>query len=203
MSSALTTTTALLESLRDPAAADVWREFDARFRPLITAFAVRLGLGPGEAEDVAQETLVEFVAAYRAGKYDRTRGRLSSWIIKIAHHRISHWLRGAGRAAGQRGESSPAVLADLGDPARLTAVWEDEERRVIAVRAMEVLRAGRMEMPTLRAFELFAVRGVPAEETARECGMTVQEVYGAKRRVTGRLREIAGQLTAAWRGDDQ
>lgn len=203
MNSAPTTTTALLKSLKDPAADDVWREFDARFRPLLTAFAVRLGLDPGEAEDVAQEILVEFVAAYRAGNYDRTRGRLSSWIITIAQHRISNRLRGARRAAGRRGESSPSLVADVRDAATLTAVWEVEERRLIALRALEVLSAGRMAEPTLQAFELFAVRGVPAEQAARECGMTVEEVYGAKRRVTGRLRAIVEELTAAWREGEQ
>lgn len=199
MTSALTTTTALLESLRDPGADDVWREFDARFRPLLTAFAARLGLDAGEAEDVAQETLVEFVAAYRAGRYDRTRGRLSSWIITIAQHRISHRLRAAGRAAGRRVESNPSVPADLGDSTALTKLWEDEERRLIASRAVAILRAGRTGEPALRAFELFAVRGVPAEEAARECGMQVEEVYRAKSRVTARLREIVEELTAAWR----
>ena len=199
MSSAPVTTTVLLESLKDPAQAGVWREFDARYRPLLTAFAARLGLEAGEAEDVAQEALVEFVRAYRAGTYDRSRGRLSSWIISIAQHRISHRRRAVGRAAARRGESA---LVDLSDPARLTAVWEDEQRRLIILRAMEVLRAGKSAAPTLRAFDLVAVRGVPVEEAARECGMTVDEVYTAKNRVAKRLREIVGELTAAWREDE-
>lgn len=189
----------LLESLKDPAQAAVWGEFDVRFRPLLTAFAVRLGLDAGEAEDVAQETLVEFVGAYRAGKYERSRGRLSSWIISIAQHRIAHRRLAVGRGAGRRGESA---LVDLSDPARLTAVWQDEQRRLIIVRAMEILREGKTSEPTVRAFELFAVRGVAAEEVARECGMTVAEVYTAKNRVAGRLRKIIEDLTAAWREDE-
>jgi RNA polymerase sigma factor (sigma-70 family) len=194
--SALTTTTVLLELLKDPAQQAVWREFDDRFRPLLTAFGRRLGLDAGEAEDVAQETLVEFVRAYQEGKYDRSRGRLSSWIISIAQNRILHRRLVVGRAAGRQGESA---LADLSDPARLTAVWEEEQQRLIIVRAMEVLRAGRTLEPTVRAFELVALLGVPAKEAARECGMTVDEVYTAKNRVTGRLREIVEELTAAWR----
>lgn len=196
LKSSPTTTTALLNSLKDPAQDVVWREFDDRFRPLLTAFAVRLGLASSEAEDLAQETLVEFVRAYRDGKYDRSRGRLSSWIISIAQHRIAHRRMALGRAAGQRGESA---LIDLSNTANLTAVWEDEQRRLILVRAMEVLRAGRTLEVTLRAFELVAVRGVPAAEVAQQCGMTVDEVYTAKNRVTSRLRAIVGDLTAAWR----
>jgi RNA polymerase sigma-70 factor (ECF subfamily) len=191
-----TTTTALLNSLRDPAQGTVWGEFDARFRPLLTAFAMRLGLEASEAEDVAQETLVEFVSAYRAGKYDRSRGRLSSWIIGIAQNRISRRRLALGRAEGQRGDSG---MVDLSDAARLSAVWDDEERRLIIVRAMDVLRAGRTAEPALRAFDLFALRGVPAAEAARECGITVEEVYTAKNRIGKRLREIVHELTVAWR----
>lgn len=189
----------MLESLKDPAHATVWNEFDARFRPLLTAFAKRLGLDEGEAEDVAQEALVEFVLAYRAGKYDRSRGRLSSWIISIARNRISDRRAEAGRAAGRRGESA---LVNLSDPAQLTAVWDDEQRRLIIIRAMEMLRAGRMAESRLRAFDLVALRGMPAQAAARECGMTVDEVYTAKSRVTDRLRRIIGDLTAAWREED-
>lgn len=191
-----TTTTALLESLKDPGQDAVWREFDARFRPLLTALAVRLGLDVGEAEDVAQETLAEFVRAYREGKYDRTRGRLSSWVIAIAKNRIARRRRAVGRHAGRRGDSA---LADLGDTAQLAALWDEEERHLIILRAMELLRAGRASEAKLRAFELVAMRGVPAEEAARECGMTVDEVYTAKSRLTIRLRELVEELTAAYR----
>jgi RNA polymerase sigma-70 factor, ECF subfamily len=196
LTSAHTTTTVLLESLMDPARDAVWHEFDARYRPLLTAFAARLGLDASEAEDVAQEILVDFVRAYRGGKYDRTRGRLSSWIIAIARHRVLRRRLAVGRAQSQRCESA---LVELGDPAQLSAVWDDEQRRLIIVRAMEVLRAGRTSEPALRAFELVAVRGVPAQEAARQCGMSVDEVYTAKHRVAARLREIVAELTAASR----
>lgn len=198
MSSAHTTTTVMLELLKDSTHADVWREFDARFRPLLTAFARRLGLDAVEAEDVAQETLAEFVSAYREGRYDRSRGRLSSWIMSIARHRISNRRRAAGRHAGRRGDSA---LADLHNTDRLAAVWEDEQRALIIARAVEILHEGKFAEITLRAFDLVAVRGVPVEAAAGECGMTVDEVYTAKYRVARRLREIVEELMAAWRED--
>ncbi|MFO0874665.1 MAG: hypothetical protein U0575_11945 [Phycisphaerales bacterium] len=40
------------------------------------------------------------------------------------------------------------------------------------------------------------------DKAARECGMSVDEVYTAKARVTRRLREIVDNLTAAWREDE-
>src|SRR5688572_33473691 len=81
------TTTALLCGLLDPAAEQSWLEFDARFRPIVRGFAMKLGLSEADAEDVTQEALARFVKYYRQGKYDRTRGRLSSWLITIAQNR--------------------------------------------------------------------------------------------------------------------
>src|SRR5688572_3975054 len=119
--SALThTKTMLLEGLLDPANHDVWTEFDTRYRPVITGFSRRLGLPPADAEDVAQETLARFVKYYRQGKYDRTRGRLSSWIIGIAQHCAADLQQARTKRREFRGESA---LLSLPDDDGLEAVW--------------------------------------------------------------------------------
>jgi RNA polymerase sigma-70 factor (ECF subfamily) len=194
-----TTTTLLLESLKDPGRDAVWREFDARYRPVLCAIARKVGLKPAEAEEIAQETLAEFVRAYREGKYDRTKGRLSSWIIAIARHRIAMRWRSKGRAKEKRGDSA---LGELNNRTHLTRVWAAEQERVIFARAWEMLRTtGRTAEKTLKAFELVAMRGMPAAAAAADCGMTLEEVYIAKNRVTKRLRELVEELTAAY-GED-
>jgi RNA polymerase sigma-70 factor (ECF subfamily) len=191
-----TTTNALLESLKDPGHEAVWREFDARYRPLLCSIGSNLGLSPADAEDVAQETLVEFVKAYREGKYDKTKGRLSSWIIAIARNRIAMRWRAKGRARVRPGDSA---LEGLSNRTRMTRIWAAEQERVIFARAWDLLRTtGRTAEKTLKAFELVAMRGTPAEAAAAECGMTVDEVYIAKNRVTKRLRELVEELTAAY-----
>ncbi len=195
----LTTTTLLLESLKDPAKDAVWREFDLRYRPLLVSFARSLGLSPEDSDEVAQESLTEFVRAYRQGKYSREKGRLSSWIIAIARNRIADRRRVLAKRAGQRGESA---MIDLRNDAQLTQLWETERRRSIYFRALDMLReGGKTEERTMQAFELVTLRGVPAQSAAAECGMSVDEVYVAKNRVTKRLRAIVEQLTAAYTED--
>ena len=54
---------------------------------------------------------------------------------------------------------------------------------------------------TLQAFELVALRGVPPSEVGPQCGMSVDQVYVAKSRVTKRLREVVADLTAAFEED--
>lgn len=189
----------LLESLKDSEKDTVWREFDGRYRPILCAMAGKVGLDAVDAEEIAQETLAEFVRAYREGRYDRSKGRLSSWIIAIARNRIVMTWRSKGRAKLMHGDSA---LAELGSRTRLTHIWAAERERVTFGRAWELIRAsGRMGEKTLRAFELVAMRGTPPAAVAAECGMTLEEVYIAKSRVTKRLRELVRELTTAYSED--
>lgn len=218
-----TTTTALLESLKDPGNAPVWEEFDARYRPILLGFARKLGLSPEDAADVAQQALTEFVRDYRIGMYQRGKGRLSSWLISIARNRAVDLQRGQGRRRGWRGESAFEHLADsagkggggggasaaggggghsLQDSDDDTALWDAERKHAILAAALTKLReTTRMSESTIKAFELVAIRGVPSEAAARECGISVDEVYVAKNRVTKQLREIVERVTKVYEED--
>ncbi|MFT3683880.1 MAG: sigma factor [Phycisphaerales bacterium] len=127
------TTTKLLDALRDHANEPAWSQIDARYRPVIAGLARRLGATSAEAEEVAQQTLAEFVQAFRLGRYDRTKGRLSSWILGIARNTTSGVLRRRGRESGGRGV--PAEEASVDDHA-LRQAWTDERDRVILLRAL-------------------------------------------------------------------
>lgn len=192
-----TTTTALLDALAASEDGATWTMFVGRYEPILRAVATRLGLGGEDAADVSQQTLLEFVRDMRAGRYDRTRGRLRTWIIAIAEHRGRDLLR---RIALRRGEASEALLATLPDRTELEAVWDDEERKGIAHEAWDSLReASNFDERTLRIFELVALRGVPASAAADEFGVSEQNVYVVKHRVARRLRELVDEVTAAYR----
>src|SRR5438067_220203 len=104
------TTTQLLESLRDPNNDGLWQLFDERYRPVLMAFARRRGLSEEDAAEVAQETLTQCMSDYRAGRYERSKGRLSSWIIGIARNRVVDQGRARQRARVERGESGMADI---------------------------------------------------------------------------------------------
>lgn len=187
------TTTQILESLRDPANAGMWQLFDERYRPVIYAFARRQGLGDEEAAEAAQVTLAQFTADYRAGRYDRTKGRLSSWIIGIARNRVVDAGRARAKHRMDRGESA---LVEVPNEATVEHDWREARQKVILDRAMHVLRSEtKMDERTIKAFDLCAIRNVPADVAARECGMSVNEVYVAKNRAIKKLREIVATMT--------
>ena len=68
--------------------------------------------------------------------------------------------------------------------------------------ALAVLRdESQVDDRTLMAFELVALRGVPAAEAASQAGMSVEQVYVAKSRLTKRLRELVEKMTEAFEED--
>src|SRR5918912_95267 len=85
----------------------------ARFARPVYTLGMRL-LGSAEAaEELAQDV---FVAAWRKGsKFDATRGRLSTWLMAIAHNlavdRLRH-DRGAGRPVLVLVDELPEVAGD-------------------------------------------------------------------------------------------
>ncbi len=192
------TTTKLLDALRDLGNEPVWDHIDARYRPVLTGLARRLGLREADADEVAQQSLAEFVRAYRDGRYDRSKGRLSSWILGIAHHTTLHALRSGRREVAV----GATALSELPDESALRSIWEDERDRAILDQAISMLRdESAVDDRTLLAFELFALRGVPVAEVASRCDMNADQVYVAKSRVTKRLKKLVEELTVAFEED--
>lgn len=192
------TTTKLLDALREGNNEPAWVQIDTRYRPVVAGLARRLGLSDSDAEETAQRTLAEFVRAYRDGKYDRTKGRLSSWILGIAHNTALRVQRES-RRGGMIGMDE---VSDVADEDSLRTIWTDERDRSILSHAMDLIRAeSGIDDRTLLAFELVAIRGVPPAEAAAQSSMTVDQVYVAKTRVTKRLRRVVEELTAAFEQD--
>lgn len=188
------TSTELLSGLRHGDNITVWDQFVGRYRPQIVAVARRVGAPAEDAEDIAQEVLIEFVRAYRGGKYERERGRLRSWLLGIARRCLANWCR---RARGQARIADPQQVAALIADDRLEAFFDAEWRDAVLRQCMAQVRA-EVQASTWRAFELFACEEWPARRVADELGITENAVFGAKRRVLQRIQELRPQVDELW-----
>lgn len=187
------TTTQLLDALKSPSNAAMWSTFDQRFRPILIAFAVQHGLSHVDAEDAAQTALSDFSVLYQRGGYDRSKGRLRSWLIGIALKRIASLRRSNARAS--QAVALPPSESVTNSSSEDEAAWNEAVRKAVLERALAELRVRtRLDDRTISAFELTALRGVAPEAAAATCGMTVDEVYVAKNRVTRKLRDITAEL---------
>jgi RNA polymerase sigma-70 factor (ECF subfamily) len=181
------TTTILLDRLGDFDDA-VWGRFTDRFRGPLIEFSRRYGFDEETAQDVAQDTLLAFARGFRDGRYDRTRGRLRSWLFGIAYREIARRLRDDAVRARQAPKSSrrTSFLESVPDEAEAGAVWERAWERHVFAECIETVRQ-EVGAGTFLAFELVALRGVSAADVARELGITRNAVFLAKHRVLRRL----------------
>ena len=194
------TSATLLEALKTAAHQTRWQEYVDRYRPLIVSFLRARGLDGEEAEDIAQTALLEFSKAYRDGRYDATKGRLRSWLFGIVYRQLlSHW-RSQGRRGRGMSELTTGALEEVADDVGEEALeerWEEQWRKAVLGQSLREIR-GMVKAQTYAAFREFALKDRPAAEVAEELGMTENAVFGAKRRVLQRLREVLPLMEGAW-----
>lgn len=179
------TTTTVLHDLRDFSNEAAWGRFVGHFRLPIASFGRSMGLSSLDAEDLAQQTLAEFADAFRRDRYDRDKGRLSSWLFGIAYRQALRLAREARR--------EPAAPGPPPDEPAATAIWDDQWRIAILSQCLDRARA-EFEPATFEAFELTVHRGLSPSAAARELGISVKAVYNAKHRVLKRVRELRESL---------
>lgn len=185
------TTTTVLDRLHDANDHSAWSSFVERFRAPVAGFSRKLGLSSADAEDVAQETLVAFLEAYRRNAYERGRGRLSHYLFGIAHNKILSARRKMAAAGRQvsLGEGDTSFWANVPDASAVEQAWEEEWRQSVLLRCLEQVR-GEVTAQTFEAFRLVVFEGAEPASVAQRLGLTRNAVFIAKHRVGSRLREL-------------
>ncbi len=183
------TTSAVLERLANFDDRDAWRQFSERFRAPIERFAQRQGLSAIDAEDAAQETLMGFARAYAEGSYDRTKGRLSSWIFGIAWRRIDHLRRRQGRPESPVADDQSAFWAQVPGDEGASALWDEVWERSLLEHCVRQIKQ-EVQPATFRVFEMLVLEKRAVEDAVNELGLTRNAVYIARHRVMGRMQEL-------------
>ncbi len=186
------TTTLVLDKLHQ-SEPEAWEVFVQRFRQPVVRFALDMGLPEAEAEDAAQEALATFLTAYREGRYDRGRGRLHSWLFGIAQRTIQSRRRDLARDRRRTPAALQTAAWDALPQAGAQASWDRSWQQAVFDQCLAQVRA-ELEPRTVQAFELVALREVPAQEAASQLGMTRNAVFLAKHRVLKRIRELQQEI---------
>ncbi len=174
----------LLLRIRDAGDSASWNEFAEVYGPIIRGYCRRRGLQPTDADDVAQEILVQVARSIGTFEYEPVRGRFRDWLGTVTRHKITRYFESKGRENSAIGHDKSAQLEASAEDPEWTA---NLHARILEV-ALVRIRVG-FEPSTWNAFERIWCVGLPAPEVARTLGMTIDAVYAAKSRVLRRLRE--------------
>ena len=193
------TNTQLLDDLRNPGNETVWQQFVNRYMPMIVKYAVRAGLRSADAEDAAQQTMIAFCTAYQQGKYDREKGRLRFWLYGIARNQIKSVFKRRAKQEVQVAEDTAQTDFFARQPAEadLERVWEEEWREAVLRQCLEEVHR-EFDAKSIEAFELFAWKGLPAQEVAERLDMTPNAVFIVKSRILKRIRELVPDMEKIW-----
>lgn len=192
------TSTVLLQALRDHGNDRAWEQFERRYRTMLWSFCLKLGLQSADAQDAAQEAITAFIEAYQAGRYDREKGRLRSWLFGIAHRKAIDIRRRRGREVVVSDKTDGSMfLGAVESPDEAAQLWEQEWQAAVLRACMEGVRR-EVNAATFEAFELQVLHEKPVEEIAGRLSMTPHAVHCAKSRVLARIRELRPVLEETW-----
>lgn len=177
------TRASLLLRVRDPGDREAWQEFDSLYRPLITRFARAAALSHADADDVAQQCLMELTERLPNFEYEARRGGFRRWLRVFVRYRIRNHLRKRREHNARTGdfrrpqfrESAPAELWER--------IWLQEHLAY----CLERVRAD-IEPLTYEVFQRYVIDEWPVKRVCDELGVTPNQVYITKTRVADRLR---------------
>jgi RNA polymerase sigma-70 factor, ECF subfamily len=180
---------------RDAAA---WERMIQLYYGMLCRRCQRLGLQDSSARDVVQEV---FTAAWDDLASFRRNGPAScfrAWLWGIAWNKLKDYWKRQSNQPQALGDSEAQRRFDeleASTPELIDSTEYPAERSGLLHRAAELI-CGEFEVPTWKAFELFAINGKPAAEVAVELGLSsANAVHVAVCRVRKRLREeFAGEF---------
>jgi len=184
-----TTRASLLARVRNRNDSSAWEEFNALYLGLIKSYARARGLNDTDATDVAADCMQRLVSNMPDFDYDRQKGRFRAWLRRMVNNRVTDIMR-KNRVRFTDDQGMRQVADDTPTP---DEIWDKKWHQAHLVFCLQKLQ-GQVASRQFEAFRLYAIEEWTVEKVMKKLGMTANQVYIAKTRLTSRLRETMNQL---------
>jgi RNA polymerase sigma-70 factor (ECF subfamily) len=178
-----------------------WRDFFDTYWKFLYSIALKAGLSDNDARDVVQETVVAVAKGLREERFKSAEGSsFKAWLKLIVQRRVASHLRrprlpfaepapgGDDTAQTSLAEKIPAPEASVVDE-----VWEEEWARNLADAAIARVKQ-RVGAKQFQMFDLYALKEWPVRAVAKTLHANIAQVYLAKHRVTGLIKQETEKL---------
>jgi RNA polymerase sigma-70 factor (ECF subfamily) len=176
-----------------------WQDFFDAYWRLIHGVAIKQGLSKVEAQDVVQETMVAVAKQMPAFKYDPATGSFKSWLMNLTRWRIADQFRKRESSVEYQESTSETSLGDAKMDGEKTAgkgahvlpdldrIWDDEwEKNLLEVALAKARR--HLDPKQYQLFDFYVNKEWEADRVAKLFGVSLNQVYLAKSRVTETIR---------------
>ncbi len=171
-----------------------WDEFYRTYWRLIYSVALKAGLRSEEAFDAVQEVIVVVAKQTQKGQYDPKQGSFKSWLMQQTRWRINDQFRRRAKDTAMRkdmdDERSTATMDQFEDTEgnHLERVWDIEWKKHIVDKAIARVKS-QVTPKQFQIFDCYVVKDWGVRKTMNELGVSVAQVYLAKHRVGGLLKQ--------------
>jgi RNA polymerase sigma factor (sigma-70 family) len=190
----------LIQRLKNWQDESSWQDFFDTYWRLIYNIALKGGLTETEAQDVVQETMISVARHMPNFQYDPAIGSFKAWLLNLTRWRITDQLRRRGRILLReepvdRARPGTTTLDGVIDPASeaLQQIWDVEwEKNLLDAAITRVKR--RLDPQKYQIFDFYVNKEWSPEKVAAAFGISVDQVYLAKHRVTEMIKEEIKRL---------
>ena len=188
-----TTRSSVLRAVANTENEAAWQRLFDLYAGFVFSIARSKGLKPEDADDIVQIVFTDLARNLPTFQYDRAKGRFRSYLAGLVHWRVTDRLK-----AGKR---NMELMVSFEEEAKSTIAAGDaafEEREWQAAALEEALRRIK---PGVRpehyaAFVASTVEGQDTETVMRLYGLSRDNLYQIRKRLTMKLRETVEQVLA-------
>ena len=187
-----TTRSSVLRAVANTENEAAWQRLFDLYAGFIFSIARSKGLKPEDADDIVQVVFTDLARNLPTFQYDRTKGKFRSYLAGLVHWRVMDRLK-----AGKR---DMELMASFEEESKVTAAGDAafEEREWQAAAMEEALRRIKPDVRPehYAAFVASSVEGQDTETVMRLYGLSRDNLYQIRKRLTAKLRETVEQVLA-------
>lgn len=190
-----TTRSSVLKAVADTTNSAAWRRFYDLYAGFVYSIARSRGMNEGDAEEIVQSVFVDLARTLGTFEYNRAKGKFRNYLIGLVVWRVTDRLR----AQKKEAEAIADLVSHLPELRDSTApaVTDFDEREWLSAAREEALRRLRVEANPAHyaAFVASMIDGMDTETVTRLHGITRDNLYQIRLRLSNRLKAIVAEVT--------
>ena len=188
-----TTRSSVLKAVADTENTAAWNRLFDLYAGFVFSIARSKGLNDADADDIVETVFADLARNLPTFEYDRAKGRFRAYLSGIIHWRVNDRLRSGKRDA--------ELKSAFWEEAKSAASAEDEDFEGREWQQAALEEALRRIKPEVRpehyaAFVASAVEGQDTETVMRLHGLSSDNLYQIRNRLTVKLREKLAEVRA-------
>ena len=170
-----------------------WQRLFDLYAGFVFSIARSKGLGDADADDIVQVVFMDLARNLPTFQYDRARGKFRSYLSGLVNWRVMDKLK-----AGKRDTDLKASFWEEAKSAASSGDGGFAEREWQAAALEEALRRIKPEVNPehYAAFVASAIEGQDTEIVMRLYGVSGDNLYQIRKRLTAKLRETVASVLA-------